>query len=270
MKTPALCMLLLFSLPAFSQGEADTTNLEDMLGQLSDSIAYYQDSAYTYEDSLYSHVVYTQKPGDLAVTKQELEKKYQPRKFSKTEWRRITGNTNYQEDVEKEKKPPVLKQFPNMQVNPFVFKVLPYLFIFGLICFLIYLFIKQALNASGTKTRQQQAALYSDQTTPEDLGNIDLDKLIRDALAQKNLRLAVRLYYIKLLKHLDQEGYIRWEKNKTNRDYADELGVAGISREFRKLMNAYEYVWYGERTPSPEEFTALESNFRDLYKTSRA
>lgn len=262
MRTSILLILLLIGFRAFGQAEVDTTNLDYIMEHLEDTVVYY-------EDSTYSHIEYTQKPRDLSVTQQELQKKYQARKFSKTEWKRIVGNTNYEEDPEKERARSA-NRLPSMQIDPFILKVLPYILIFGLIGFLIYLFIKQALYASGNKTTQQQAALYSDQTTPEDLENIDLEKLLREALAQKNLRLAVRLYYIKLLKHLDREGYIRWEKNKTNRDYADELGVASINREFRKLMNAYEYVWYGERTPSAEEFSALESNFKDLYKTQRA
>lgn len=157
-----------------------------------------------------------------------------------------------------------------MAWDPALLKVIGYIVIFGLLAFLIFLFIKHAVNDSDRKIKAKQATLFTDENAPQDIAEEDLEKLLREALAQRELRVAVRLYYIKLLKHFNYLGYIRWGKNKTNRDYAAELAALGISREFRKLMIAYEYVWYGERTPSGDEFDQLQSHFESLLKTQRS
>lgn len=262
MKTLTLIILLFPALSCFGQTQEDSLSTEEVFESIAGDTAYLT----TQSDTAYSGAQYTQRPEQLSATQEELQKKYTSRKFSKTEWKRIVGETNYAEEAEKAVNP-----MPNVPWNPFILKVIGYIIIFGLITFLIILFVKQALKDSDKKIRKEkEAALFSDQTTPEALEEIDLEKLLQEALAQNNLRLAVRLYYIKLLKHLNREGYIRWEKNKTNREYAEELGRAGFSREFRRLMIAYEYVWYGNRTPSVDEFNTIESNFKTLYKAQRA
>jgi hypothetical protein len=262
MKIFILFILFLLAFPTFGQLQTDSTSVEEVFESVIEDTTYlYSDQS----DSAYANVQYTQTPRELSVTQDERLKEYTSKKFSKTEWRRIVGNTKYTEEAEKQ-----VRKMPTLAWDPYMLKVIAYVIIFGLITFLIVLFIKQALKDSDVKIRKKEAALFSDQTAPEALEEMNLEKLLQEALAQKNLRLAVRLYYIKLLKHLNQEGYIRWEKNKTNRDYAEELAVFGFSRDFRKLMNAYEYVWYGDRTPSADEFSAIESNFKTLYKAQRA
>lgn len=223
---------------------------------------------YDSSDSAYANVQYTQTPHDLTITRQESEKTYRRESFDKEQWKKIIGNTSYSEKAE-EKKEQRKTSLPNFTIDPLVLKVIGYIVILGLLGYLIYLFIKQAL-IDPNRNLQRGASLYTDLTDPEHVADLDLEKLLQEALAENNLRLAVRLYYIKLLKHLNREGFIHWEKNKTNRDYANELASNGFGGQFKKIMTAYEYVWYGERTPSVEEFAVLESNFKTLYQTQRS
>lgn len=256
MKNIILIMLLFLGLQTKAQTNVDSTNLENILESGMTDTLYY--------DSTYAHVHHTQKPGELTITKQQLKNKYRAKKFNKTEWKRIVEGANYEEEPSKK-----ISSMPNIAWDPFILKVAGYILIFGVIVFLIFLFIKQALKDTTIKINQHVSVLFSDQTALQDIGEVDLEKLLREALAQKQLRIAVRLYYLKLLKHLNRQGYILWKKNKTNRDYANELTPVGISKEFWQLMIAYEYVWYGERTPSAEEFRTLQLNFENLFKTQR-
>jgi Domain of unknown function (DUF4129) len=261
MKISPLLFLALLSFAAVGQSSVDSVSLEEALNSvLVDSAAVDE------RDSTYANVQYTQAHQDLTVTKQEFEKKYEKESFNKNDWKKIVGDASYSEEAEQEKRNAAL---PNMAINPFVLQVLGYTVIFGLLAYLIYLFIRQAIKDPNRKITPG-SPLFIDQTDPEHVADLDLENLLREALSQNNLRLAVRLYYIKLLKHLTREGFIRWEKNKTNRDYANELVSNGFSGQFQKIMVAYEYVWYGERTPSPEEFRQLESNFMALYQTQRS
>lgn len=264
MRILTLLILLSSGFQVTGQTYADSVSLETLLDSLTvDTASYYDDQE---EDSVYISSQYTKKPGQLPVTQQETNRQYRKQGFDKEAWKKIVGDKRYDEKTTKQTKK---ASMPQMSIDPMIIKVIGYTAIFGLLAFLIYLFIKQALNDPSRKSISTNSALFSDQTAPHDVADLDLEALLREALAQNNLRIAVRLYYIKLLKHLNNEGFIRWEKDKTNRDYANELASNGFSNEFKKIMTAYEYVWYGERTPSPQEFTVLESNFKTLYQTHR-
>lgn len=266
-----LLLLILFACSFRSYGQiiVDTVSLQQALDSALVRQSKIADTAYlaAVEDSVYANVRYTQTPRDLPVTRQESENAYRKESFDKDEWKKIVGTTSYDEKSRKEE-PRKKGTMPNFSIDPSVVKVIGYTVIFGLLGYLIYLFIKQAIKDPNRKV-PELAHLFTDQTNPEHVADLDLESLLREALAQNNMRVAVRLYYIKLLKHLNHEGFIRWEKNKTNRDYANELVSMGFSNQFKKIMIAYEYVWYGERTPSMEEFKLLEGTFKKLYETQR-
>ena len=73
-----------------------------------------------------------------------------------------------------------------------------------------------------------------------------------DALAQAeaagNLRLAVRLGYLQLLKQLTDRDLIDWQPDKTNQAYLRELATSrpAARPDFAELTRQFEYAWYGE------------------------
>lgn len=73
-----------------------------------------------------------------------------------------------------------------------------------------------------------------------------------DALAQAettgNLRLAVRLGYLQLLKQLTDRDFITWQPDKTNQTYLHELAASRPTARpaFAELTRQFEYTWYGE------------------------
>ncbi|MFD1871594.1 DUF4129 domain-containing protein [Hymenobacter bucti] len=73
-----------------------------------------------------------------------------------------------------------------------------------------------------------------------------------DALAQAeatgNLRLAVRLGYLQLLKQLTDRDFIAWQPDKTNQTYVHELAASRPTARpaFAELTRQFEYAWYGE------------------------
>ncbi len=260
----AIILLLLTTTLTFSQAEDSTVVYEEY----DTSITYY-DSTYTSYDSENSSFTYTQKPSELTTTKKESSRKYTEKKFSKTEWKRIVGETNYTEDPikEKEKKD---KDKPyrgsSMAWNPVILKIIGYILILLLIGAVIYFLLKNALLDGSIKNSIQGDSLLYENQHLDEVSESDIERLLREAIARNDLRAAVRLYYIKLLKHLHSTGYIIWKKDKTNHDYAAELSAFSFTRDFRRLMIAYEIIWYGERTPSAEEFNTLQVNFNDLQR----
>jgi hypothetical protein len=130
---------------------------------------------------------------------------------------------------------------------------------------IFFLFRNTMLDKASVKSKLNIDPLFYEASHINEINETDLDRLLREALERNDLRSAVRLYYIRLLKQLHNTGYIAWKKDKTNYDYAYELSAVSFILDFRRLMTAYEIIWYGERTPSPEEFKKLQVGFDDLH-----
>lgn len=96
----------------------------------------------------------------------------------------------------------------------------------------------------------------------EDIHSINFADEIELAVAQKDYRKATRLFYLKALKLMSDDGMIDWQLNKTNEDYRREIKSQAIRDEFDYLSLAFEYVWYGEFQPSEELFLQTFEKFR--------
>lgn len=92
----------------------------------------------------------------------------------------------------------------------------------------------------------------------------DLDRFLREALAAGNYPLAIRLYYLQVIKQLSETGAIRWSREKTNRDYLRETRMHRSADAFRKVTRVYERVWYGNQVLDAAAYEQLEPDFKNL------
>lgn len=265
-------MLLSYSCLAFGQekdsvvitSQSDTLTSYDEYYENDTSLSVQLDSVTSYDkyyenDSAYASSTYTQSPVELTPTKKERDQFYSEKKFSKTEWKRIVGETNYTEDPTEEREIP-----RSVAWSPALLKILGYVAILLLIGAIIYYLAKNAMQREPALQKTAGDSLLYANPHIDEINEDDIERLLREALERGDFRAAIRLYYIRLLKSLHSSGYITWKKDKTNRDYATELSAVPFTRDFRKLMVAYEIIWYGERTPSAEEFKKLQGNFSEL------
>ena len=98
----------------------------------------------------------------------------------------------------------------------------------------------------------------------KDLENADIDKFLAEALASGNYKLAVRLYFLKTLQLLTKENLIRWEKDKTDREYLREMSSSPHGKTFRQLTHIFEATWYGDIAPESDDFVGIETRFKDF------
>jgi hypothetical protein len=89
----------------------------------------------------------------------------------------------------------------------------------------------------------------------------DLQKLIANAVADNNYRLATRYYYLSILKMLVERNVIDWRPEKTNRDYVSEVRTKQYASDFKNLTYVYDFVWYGNFNPNKQEFDEIASDF---------
>jgi len=98
----------------------------------------------------------------------------------------------------------------------------------------------------------------------DDIHDTKLADMLRLYIETRALREATRVMYLLVLRELDKNGFIRWQKGKTNSDYCYELPSPEIKGEFKKMVLAYEYVWYGEFELSDHQFEEIQRQY-DLF-----
>lgn len=187
------------------------------------------------------------------------------KKFDEKKWKEIVGKTSFEEDPEKkEKDEPAKSRKPwfNMPaIDPAVLRAVAFAVVFGLFAFILYYVSR---NTSLTKKNRKVKPI--DAAAPvENIDELDADGLLIDAMNSNDLRLAIRVRYLLLLKKLNEAELIKWKKDKTNRDYLSELyGRHASYDDVRMLTLAYELVWYGERSVSESSFQKLSGDFESV------
>ncbi|GFD79212.1 hypothetical protein KUL118_20740 [Tenacibaculum sp. KUL118] len=143
-----------------------------------------------------------------------------------------------------------------------VLKVLPYV-IAGLVLFFIIKFFLK-VNARNIIDGKKAKPIVHLSEEEELIKDKDLPKLIQKATSEGNYQLAVRYYYLLLLKKLSDKEFISWQQEKTNEDYIKELSSKKqLYTDFKELTYLYDYVWYGEFSINKEKFTQAENNFKN-------
>ncbi len=100
-------------------------------------------------------------------------------------------------------------------------------------------------------------------TLSETIHGRDFMAEIDEALANKNYRLAVRLYYLKSLKSLSDREMINWKPNRTNRSYYYDLTPA-YQQGFDAITRSFEYAWYGDFPINEVDFNNIRTDFEDF------
>lgn len=115
-------------------------------------------------------------------------------------------------------------------------------------------FLRKKAVSTSVPFRENAAGLERD----------DFNERMEEALGQRNFRLAIRLYYLDILRQLSGAGLIEWHPDKTNRQYFREIGSRELRDRFGRLTRLFEYVWYGETSPGEADFEAARTEFQAL------
>ncbi|QED37305.1 DUF4129 domain-containing protein [Antarcticibacterium arcticum] len=144
----------------------------------------------------------------------------------------------------------------------FFLMLLPYLIIGTVIGLIIWLFIR--LNPGPSLLgKTETAAVYF--TEDEKLvQSADLSSLIEAAIAAGDYRLAIRYYYLKLLKLLHHKKLIHYEFQKTDTEYLAELKDDTLRSPLKRIMRIYDFIWYGNFPVSEKEFAMAQDYFRSI------
>ncbi len=145
------------------------------------------------------------------------------------------------------------------------FRLIPYILLALLIFVLIRFFIN--VNSRALIYSRANDALVSLSEEAHIIKNENIQQLIQKALTDKNYRLAIRYYYLHILKLMSDKEIIKWEMQKTNDDYLNEIKNSELKRPFTKITHLYAYIWYGNFDIDESKYRMAETTFSQLQKT---
>lgn len=188
------------------------------------------------------------------------QKSITTKKIDQADWNKATQDLDY--GTSKKPKPATKSPPPNTALLGWILKIFAFIAVIVMILFLLYSFVGvQGLQKGENRTFDPNAVINT-QTIAEDIHKFDLPVLIKQAIQQQDYTVAIRLYYLLVIKTLSEKDLIRWQKDKTNRNYLNELTDISLKNKFRTLTNIFERVWYGEVVVDAPIFEGIQEQFQ--------
>ena len=173
-------------------------------------------------------------------------------------WEQKTEQLDYTEDeVKKESS----GEMPDISwiASPFVKYTVLAIIIIGLFVLLYYLFRNDFFNIRDDNNDKEYHLLIE-----EELDNrfyeMDLAKLLKDAIANSNWKLAIRLRFLMLLSSLIDGERIDWHKDLTNLQIVYQLSEKEERKLFSEIVFEFERMWYGNQIGSKANFIVFDQN----------
>jgi hypothetical protein len=127
---------------------------------------------------------------------------------------------------------------------------------------LIFLIVKLISGKPIIANNKIKPIQEIDLENPDELPEEDtLDRLLRNALERKDYKTAVRILYLRIIRQMAESNYINWQKDKTNRDYLNEMRQRSHYRSFRDLTLVYEVIWYGDKEIADLDYQRVSQLF---------
>lgn len=194
------------------------------------------------------------------------------RRLDEKTWQSLTADKNYRDETckrntfDSKAQPdrelvfyPLDKPDPFHQPNQW-FQLLGFLIPGVLMFCLIWLLARKYWKQPNRQVSSDQWN-FSIANLEDRLEHADVSHFILRAVEAGNYKLAIRLYYLNVLKELSSKGHIKWKKDKTNLHYQVEMSSHPMQRDFFLLTVSFEKIWYGNAAAN--QITANE--YRQLH-----
>ncbi|MCF4101839.1 DUF4129 domain-containing protein [Gillisia sp. M10.2A] len=161
--------------------------------------------------------------------------------------------------------------FGDYQANDFIkllVTILPFIIIGAILGLIIWLFIRLNPGASFFKETASADVILNEEEQLVHSENIS--QLIQEAITAGNLRLAIRYYYLQLIRTLNKKAEIKYEFQKTNSEYLQEIKHLNSKEQIKKAMRIYDFIWYGNFPISENHFHQAQLHFEQLERTLKS
>ncbi len=138
-----------------------------------------------------------------------------------------------------------------------------YIILGAAVIYLAYVLLNEGGTGLFSSGKNKTITNYDD-ITAENIEHADIHALIKKAENDTNYRLAIRYYYLLVLKTLSLKNHIKFEDDKTNAEYLNELNEKPFSKSFAYTSYLYNYIWYGKFSLDNSQYTKAKHNFTTL------
>lgn len=204
--------------------------------------------------------------GQLDYQEEYLNEEIERNEFDEKDWKEATEDLDYNEKEERPKKERRQRAnlpssfFPNIPLTRLIWYTLGILAL-GVLLFFV---IKYAAGLQAVDRKKKRA--YTIEEAEENLLETDLQYLLREALEKGDYKLAVRVYYLEILKQLSLKNLIKWQRDKTNSEYLREMRKQAHFKDFRHVTRIFERVWYGDTKIEQDIFQQISPEFEVYLK----
>ena len=140
-----------------------------------------------------------------------------------------------------------------------ILEVIPYVILGVALYFIIRFFMGVNQSSNAWDGNKRPAVFASDEE--ELIKNENLEQLIQEAVDVSNYKLAVRYYYLLVLKKLSEKELVIWRQEKTNEEYVAEINKAHLRQDFMETTRVYDFVWYGNFEINETDFKKVQALF---------
>jgi len=116
----------------------------------------------------------------------------------------------------------------------------------GLLLYFIVLTVVSNSNAKVPSTGSFELNEEDLREIEENPFENDLERFIHEAKTSGNLKLAIRLSFLYIIRLLSERSMIKWKKDKTNAQYFYELKGTNFQSSYAQLKMLFETTWYGD------------------------
>lgn len=144
--------------------------------------------------------------------------------------------------------------------------------VYFVLVLLIIIIIVRVLAKSQNNTKIAETAISVENFSEieERMHELSLDELLTQAVNAGNLRLALRLNFLIIIKLMTQRKTIKWKKDKTNWEYHREIKNRAIADQFKEVIVNFEGFWYGEHPLSETNYHYADRLYSGLREHLKA
>lgn len=210
-----------------------------------------------------------QEPHSNRIFDEDFKERYSGERFN-YEGRKVvkqtaTGSGKYEDYKEgKIKVREKNNQQREVSINSGLFSYVFYIILAAAIIYIVFILLNEGGTGLFFSGKKNITIKNYDDITAENIEHADIHTLIKKAEENKNYRLAIRYYYLLVLKTLSIKNHIKFEDDKTNAEYLNEINDKPFSKSFAYTSYLYNYIWYGKFVLDVTQYTKAKSNFTSL------
>ena len=153
------------------------------------------------------------------------EESISTQRFDRETWKSLVEGVDYTEELEPEKPKKEIKSNTDFAFLGSIIKFVTIIIGIGLIVFiLVKVLSSESLFSKRDRKISGETKIYDLEEIEENLLETKLDASIQKAIQDGNYALAIRLYYLAIIRELSLSEVLIWKKEKTNFQYLRELG----------------------------------------------